>query len=177
MVAAFERFVDALDAVGIGPFVSEYVRKFLGCDAGVGGWLENRGRIEGTGHRVVGNVDFISVKTLQRFDPSWQEGTPHSTCRSYVVWNRCAKNSHSTPADRNLANRLIRDVALVVAVDHVLRGPAPGGERRRKTLPSWRQRELIERHRVQRCVVEGPFQARWGASHGVRSGFSSVHER
>ena len=50
MFAALQRFVDALDAIGIAPFVCETNRGIVGGDAGICRGEESGGRIECVRH-------------------------------------------------------------------------------------------------------------------------------
>ncbi len=59
---------------------------------------------------------------------------------------------------RNPAHRLVGDVPLVVGVDHILRGPGPGAQGRRKLRPVGGNIDLVKRQRVEGSVVERPLQ-------------------
>ena len=53
---------------------------------------------------------------------------------------------------------VVGDVALIVGVDEILRGPVPLGERGGELRPVRRGVHFIERNRVERRIVEGPLE-------------------
>ena len=62
-------------------------------------------------------------------------------------------------SDRHLADGVVGDVALIVGVNEVLRGPVPLRERGGKLRPVRRGVHLVERERVERWIVEGPLES------------------
>ena len=133
LIAALQRFVNALNAIGIHPLKRKRVRELLSGDARVGGGQKARGRINGIWHLVKRDVALPLV-------PGVLNGHTDEACRP--LWNS--------------AYRLIGNVALIVGVDRILCGPGPRAQSRRKLRPVGRDVNLVERKRVERWVIERP---------------------
>ena len=107
-----EDLPDALVAVGIGPVGGDGEGVVVGSDAVVGGGEDAAGRVEDVGELVEGDVAGPLTAGSECADGN-------------LTWSR---GGEEAAADRDAADGVVGDVALVVGVDEVLRGASPAGE-------------------------------------------------
>ena len=135
LLAALERLVNPLGPVGVAPLQRQRVRRILGGYARVGRGQKPRRRIHRAGHCVERNVPVPIVIRI--------------------------RNGHalqSPRTHRNPAHGMIRNVPLVVGVDHVQRRKGPDLQSRGKLIPARRYIHRVKRQRIHRRVIDRPRQ-------------------